>query len=442
MRYLIIGGSAAGTAAVESIRKIDKKGQITLVSAEGFYPYSRCLISRFVDGRLSQEGLYFKTRDFFKEWDVDGLLATEVKKIDRDAQKVVLGKNKELPYDKLLLATGTRSRFPKIEGVNLKGVYSFHSLKDASLVKEAVVGLKDAVVIGGGFVGLEAAYALARRKLKVTVIERCSQILPNQMDAIASGIIQKDLEGLGVDFILNETAAAINGNAKVEGVTVSNQVYIPAGMVILATGTSVNKELAQEADLATENGILANEFLQTSDPNIYAAGDCIEIQDITSGKRVISATWFNAVLQGKFAGSNMAGLSRRYTMGVGIQNAVQFHQIPAISYGLVMLDAQDSHRDYEVVAIRQERCYKKLVIRDSRLCGMIFVGDISKAGFYSALIREGVDISKYKSKLLDSDFSHSYFKDQDFNENTSYKKISPCWDSQYWWKEKVRCMGI
>jgi len=442
MHYLLIGGSAAAVAAAETIRGLDKEGLITIVSREKYYPYSRCLISRFVDGRISQDNLYFKTRDFFKRHKIDGILSTEVKKIDRGEKKVILDNNKELSYDKLLLATGARPRLPKIDNTDLKGVYFFHSLEDASLIKEELVKITDAVVIGSGFVGLEAAYALARRRLKVTVIERCSQVLPNQMDTIAARIIQQDLESLGVEFIFNESAIVINGEERVSGVTVSDQDYIPAGLVILATGTVVNKELAQEAGLATENGILVNEFLQTSEPDIYAAGDCIEIQDITSGKRVVSATWFNAVLQGKFAGSNMASFSKRYSIGVGIQNAVQFHQIPAISYGMAMLDTEDPHSDYEVVAIEEKGVYKKLVIRENRLCGIIFVGDISKAGFYAALIRHGVDISKHKSKLLDPDFSYAYFKEYDFSEKPPYKKVNLCWDSQYWWREKVRCMGI
>lgn len=441
MKYVIIGCSAAGAQATEDLRILDKDSEIVVVSQEGYPPYSRCLISRYADGRLSEGNLYFKTKDFFKKYGVEKNLYTRVTKIDRPAKKIICENAKEIEYDKLLIATGARPRLPKIDGLDLIGVTCFHSLDDAYHLAEMTANAKEAVVVGAGFVGLEAAYALTRLGLKVTVIERCSQILPNQLDIIASKIIQSDLERLGVEIILDESLVSINGTESVCDVTTADKTHIKCELVVMATGITPNKELAEQAGLDTDRGILVDEFLLTSDADIFAAGDVIEIQDVSTGKRVPSATWFNAVLQGKFAAYNMAGLRKRYTGAVGIQNAVQFHQIPAISYGSTLVESEN-HEDYEVMSMEKGNAYKKLVLKGGKICGMIFVGDIVKSGFYAALIRQGVDVSQYKDKLLDPDFSYAYFKDENFGQDSPYHEVAACWESPKWWLERPQCIGI
>lgn len=419
MRYVIIGASAAGAQAGEELRKLDKNSKITIISAEKYLPYSRCLISRFVDGRLKEDNLYFKTRHFFDDYDINGVLDTKIVKIDRTAKRVVSKDDKEFAYDKLLIATGSNPAIPKIDGIDLNGVYFFHSLDNANAIIQKFEKAKRAVVLGAGFVGLESAYALARRGLKVTVIEKASQILPNQLDVTASLIIQKDLESLGVEIILNQSVSFINGTDAVESVTLSDKSMIPCDILIVAVGMRPNKDLAIECGISADKGIIVDEFLRTSDPNVYSAGDVIEIQDISTGKRITSATWYNAVLQGKFSAFNMAGIDRRYSQAIGIQNAVQFHQIPAISFGKTQINEEDE-QDYDVISVHKDNVYKKLVLNNGKICGMIFVGDIAKSGFYTALIRYGVDVSEFQSKLLDYDFSYAYFKENTFDQYDPY----------------------
>lgn len=422
MRYVIIGASAAGAQAGEELRKLDKNSKITIISAEKYLPYSRCLISRFVDGRLKEDNLYFKTRHFFDDYDINGVLDTKIVKIDRTAKRVVSKDDKEFAYDKLLIATGSNPAIPKIDGIDLNGVYFFHSLDNANAIIQKFEKAKRAVVLGAGFVGLESAYALARRGLKVTVIEKASQILPNQLDVTASLIIQKDLESLGVEIILNQSVSFINGTDAVESVTLSDKSMIPCDILIVAVGMRPNKDLAIECGISADKGIIVDEFLRTSDPDVYSAGDVIEIQDISTGKRITSATWYNAVLQGKFSAFNMAGIDRRYSQAIGIQNAVQFHQIPAISFGKTQINEEDE-QDYDVISVHKDNVYKKLVLNNGKICGMIFVGDIAKSGFYTALIRYGVDVSEFRSKLLDYDFSYAYFKENTFDQYDPYDPL-------------------
>ena len=441
-RYVIIGGSAAGIQAAEDIRRLDARGEIIVLSAEKHYPYSRCLISRYAEGKLTAEQLRFRTGHFFEDWRVRGLLNTLVERIDPQAKQVHCADKTALSYDKLLLATGARPATPRIPGAQLSNVFTFHTLEDAERITNAARTGEYAVVLGAGFVGLEAAYALARIGKKVTVVERAGQILPNQLDLAGSRVIQDDLERSGVRIILNSSVSEVRGEGQVRHVVLTDHSIIPADLVVLATGIRPNKELAEAAGLATNRGITVNEYMQTSDPDIYAAGDVIEIEDVATGKRVCSATWFNAILQGRFAAYNMAGRRRPYTDAVGIQNAVQFHRVPAISFGQTLVGVEDTE-EYEVMTLEKGDVYKKLVLQENRLCGMIFVGDIAKAGFYAALIRHRVGVSKVKDKLLDNDFSYAYvFKEHQFGQRTPYGATAPEWESATFWAQRPQSVGI
>ena len=342
----------------------------------------------------------------------------------------------------MLLATGSRPHIPRIAGVELGNVHSFHSMEDAERIADAAQTVDSVVVLGAGFAGLEAAYALARRGKKVTVVEMMGQILPNQLDWAGSQIIHQDLERAGVQILLNTSVGAINGETSVSSVTLTDNTNLLADLVVIATGIRANKELAEQAGLATNRGVVVNETMQTSNPDIYAAGDVIEIEDISTGRRVCSATWFNAVVQGKYAAFNMTGRKRVYSEAVGIQNAVQFHHVPAISFGQTLAGGEIDP-DYETMALQKDGVYKKLVLKDNVLRGMIFVGDIAKAGFYAALIRHRVDISSHKTRLLDDDLSYASVMGQhSFGQKSPYTETAPEWGNAGFWAVRPSAVGI
>lgn len=423
MKYVIIGASAAGAQAAEDLRKLDPEGEIQIITEESGPPYSRCMISRFADGRLQENQLFFKTARFAEDRRIRYVSGVRVERINAASKNVVCSNGETVDYDKLLLATGSRPWIPDLPGRELDGVCTFHSLKDAQTIAAWSATARSAVVIGAGFAGLEAAYALARRGIRATVVERCGQILPNQLDAKGAAIIHRDLERMGVQILLDQSVAAITGTGRATGIALADNPQIQADFVIVATGTEPNKELAAEAGFETARGIRVSDRLQTSAPHVYAAGDAIEIDDVTTGRRMPSATWFNAVLQGKFAASNMAGRTRPYTGAVGIQNAVQFHQVPAISLGQVLVPS-DSREKYDVISQSEsDSAYKKLVLKDGRIVGMVMVGDIQKSGFYGALIRHQVDVSTHCHKLLDKDFSYAVFADgPQFGQRSPYRQ--------------------
>ncbi len=439
MRYVIIGNSAAGISAAENLRRLDSSSKITLLSDENERAYSRCLISRFVDGRLKRENLYFKTKNFYQDHKIETLLGYRVTEIDRQNSRLVCENSQKISYDRLLISTGSSVIHPNIKGLNLDGVCEFHSVSDAEKILSRLNHVTQAVVIGAGIVGLEAACALAKRGIKVKVVEKCSQILPSQFDAAAGEIILKDLCKENIKVVLNESVTSIDeGNHQVCEVTLADGTHSSCELVILATGVRPNSSIAHDADLNVDRGVLVDDLLRTEDPNIFAAGDVTEIDDMVTGKKAVSATWYNAAVQGRLAAYNMVGRGRRYTGAVAIQNAVEFHEIPAVSFGITQTGPEDEH---EVISLRKgEGVYQKLVLKDNRVCGMVFVGDISKSGLFAILIKNQVDISKVKDKLLEPDFSYAYFKDLDFGEKSPYLELPSWWESSNWWI--LRAKGI
>ena len=320
----------------------------------------------------------------------------------------------------MLIATGAHPFRPPIEGINHKNVFGFHSISDAENIINCLSGVEQVVVVGAGFVGLETAYAVARKGAEVTVVERLPQILPNNFDYIASQIFNEDLIKENINVIIGKSLTSINGDSKgVTGISLSDGTQIKCQLVVLATGVRPNSELAIETGLNVNKGIEVDEYMRTNDQNIFSAGDVIKINDVTIGKRAPSATWYNAVIQGKYAAYNMVGQKRRYSKAVGIQSAVEFREIPAISFGTTKIDPL-KQAEYDFLSVRKGNDYRKLVIKDERLVGMVFLGDISNAGFYAKMIKNQINISTTKEKLLKPDFTYAYFKHLDYGERNPY----------------------
>ncbi len=420
MKYTIIGNSAAGISSAETLRKLDENSEITIISKEPDIAYSRCLISWYVDGSLKKENLFFRTDHFYDDYRISPILGQEVIKIDKKDSKLICKNGNEIDYDKLLIATGSRPFRPPISGTGHKNILSFHSMYDAEIIIKNLEIMKNIVIVGAGIVSLEAAYALARRGADVTVVEMLPHILPSNFDPIASEIFLKDLVKSGIKVITSKSIISIEGeNDRVSGVKLSDGSDLKCQMVILATGVRANSEIASNSGLNVNIGIIVDEYLRTNDSNIFAAGDVIEIDDVSSGKRVPSATWYNAVVQGRFAAYNMVGQRRRYTRAVGVQSAVEFREIPAISFGTTQIPPLEQ-MNYNSISIKRNGVYRKLIIKGERLVGLIFVGDISNAGFYAKLIKNQINIENIKSKLLKPDFSYAYFKHMDFEEKSPY----------------------
>lgn len=388
-RIVIVGNSAASLAALEAIRRLDDACPITLVAEEPIPAYSRVLLPYLLSGERGD--LSLRPPDYFQRMDVRALLGRRAVRIEADA--VVLDDGVTLPFDRLLVATGSRAAIPEIEGVDTSGVFPLKSMADALQIRQHLPGARHAVILGGGLVCLLVVRALLKVGLSASIAVSSDRLLSRMLDEEGAALLQHRLAEAGVRVLTRTNAARIVGsNGRVRSVVTAAGDVLPADIVILAKGIRSNIELAQAGGLATGRGVLVDEYLRTSRPNVFAAGDCAEAPDmLVRGKRTISGTWFEAVAQGETAGANMLDLSQP-SLGALKMNVMEILGIAVAAIG--MIEAPDA--EARVLVRSRDGVYRKLVISRDRLVGAILVGDVSEAGPIATLIRRGLTLSDLK----------------------------------------------
>ena len=403
MKYVIIGGSAAGITCAETLRKHDQTSEITLISDESFALYSRCLLTYLIAGALNESGLNFKEKSFFKDNSIKTCLGKKATSIDAKERNVSLEDGANIAYDKLLLATGASPKWVDTPGVDKQGVFTVRKIDDARAIIDMLERVKEVAVLGGGLIGLRDAYAVNLRKKQVIVVVKSPQILSQMVDMGAARIIASVLEKNGIKIMTGLAAKEILGGKSVEGIILDNGKELSCQMVIIGKGVEPNTELASSVGLNVEDGIVVGEFLRTSDENIFAAGDCAQAYDIARQTPRINALWPCAVEQGEVAALNMLGKEVVYDGSLSM-NSVDFFGLPSISMGITKPKREE---DYEIISKEAQDKYKKFVLKENRIVGMILVGDIKIAGIVSALIKNRIDISSIKHLLLEDIFDYA-----------------------------------
>jgi len=263
---------------------------------------------------------------------------------------------------------------------------------------------KSACVMGGGLIGLKAAYALRKRNIDVKVIIKSKQVLSQMLDFEAAGFVQKELQEHGIEVILGQDVTEIiSEEGELKAVKLDSGKALACSMVVVGKGVSPNTGLVKDTEIKVNAGIIADNSLATSIPNIYTAGDVCESFDITLGKHTINALWPIAVEQGKVAGSNMTGANIDYEGSVAM-NSIEFFGLPVVSLGAFKIDPKDSSFEELKAIDTKENLYKKLILKGDILIGAIFAGDIKNSGVFLRLIRERVDVASIKDKLLKENF--------------------------------------
>ncbi len=408
-RYVIIGGSAGAVGAVEAIREVDPVGDITVISEEPNYAYSRPMISDYLSREATLDKMAFPTADFWNKHKVQTYLLKKAVKLDLKEQRVKLENDERIPFDKLLIAAGGKPFVPKIEGITRKGVYNFATILDTQQIDEAIAKneARQAVIIGGGLIGVSAAEALVRRCLKVTIIELRNWILNLVLDEDAAKIVETLMQKEDVSIITGRTVQQISGRKEeddaVGGVVLDNGTAIECDMVVVAVGVIPRTELAAQADLKLKRGILVDRFMQTSDPNVYACGDVAEAYDFVINTNRVLALWPVARIGGRVAGYNMAGQKNEYP-GATAMSALNYFGVPIISVGLTAID-EAAGCEALVYYDREKRVYRKIIIKDGKIAGMIFVGDVERAGTLFHLMKNRIQVEGFKQKLVADDFS-------------------------------------
>jgi len=404
-QYVVIGNSAAGIAAVEAIRQADKESKITVVSDEDYSSYCRCLISYYLAGDIKEEKISYRPQSFYKENNIELLLNKKVARVDPKKNRVVLADKSQLGYDSLLIATGASSKFPELKGIKKEGVFGFRTLKDAKDIAGLLPVVKSVCVLGGGLIGLKAAYALKKRKIDVKVIIKSGQVLSQVLDSEAAQLVQKKLEENGIEVILGQDVTEIiSDEGEIKAVKLDSGKALGVSMVVVGKGVSPNIDLIKDTVIKVNEGIISNNNLQTSVPNIYAAGDVAETLDIASGEFSINALWPIAVEQGRIAGANMAGGNLNYDGSLGM-NSLEFFGLPTVSLGLFRPKNPEGYEEIKMTADNGQ-VYKKLVLKDNRIVGAVLAGNINNSGLFLRLIREKIEVSSFKDKLLQENFGY------------------------------------
>jgi len=403
--FIIIGNSAAGVAGIESIRKNDKQSKITVISDEDYNSYCRCLISYYLSGEVKEDKILYRPESFYKENNINLLLNKKVVHIDPKKNRVILEDKSNLGYDSLLIATGASPKIPEITGIKKKGVFGFRTIKDAKEIEGLVPVTKTACVLGGGLIGLKAAYGLKKRGVDVKVIIGSKQVLSQMLDFESAQFVQKRLEENGIELILGQNVQEIIGNGDIKAVKLDSGKAIGCSLVIVGKGVSPNIGLIKDTQIKINQGVITGELLDTNIPNIYAAGDVSESFDIALGRHAVNALWPVAVEQGKTAGLNMAGEKTNYQGSVGM-NSIEFFGLPIISLGIYKAGKEElSLEELKLSQVRSNN-YKKLLLRNNVIIGAILIGNIKNSGIFLRLIRERTDISTIKDKLLQEDFAY------------------------------------
>ena len=388
MKYVIIGNSAAGIACVEGIRSVDADGEITIISDEPFAAYGRPLISYYLLGATDRHRMLYRPADFYEKNKVRALLGVRAEKIDAAAQKVVLRGGGEVPYDKLLVATGSRPFEPPMEGIGgVKNKFNFMTLQDALSLEKVLSKRKNVLIIGAGLIGLKCLEGILERVKSVSVVDMAGRILPSILDDAGAAVVRRELEGKGAKFYLSDSVAKFEGNTA----HLKSGKEIPFDILVVAVGVRPNTELVKDAGGEVNRGIVTDEKQQTSIQNVYAAGDCAESFDITSGVRKVLALLPNAYRQGYTAGVNMAGGEAAFADAMPL-NAIGF-------FGSHVLTAGSYEGESFVQA--EGNVYRKFFCKDGVLKGFILVNSPERAGIYTALIRNKTPLSEVDFKSLE-----------------------------------------
>ncbi len=394
-QFVIIGNSASGIAAVEAIRSKDKTAKISIISNEEYPVYCRCMISYYLAGEVKEEKLFYRPKDFYQANNLELILNKKVSRVDPKKNRVICEDKTQLGYDTLFIATGSHPQFPSTPGVKKKGVFGLRTLKDAKEISSLIPLTKSICVLGGGLIGLKAAYALRKRGLEVKVVVKSKQILSQMLDNQAAAFLQKRLEENGVELLLGQDVTEIIGEGgDIQAVKLDSGKAFACSMVVVGKGVEPNIDLIKEAGINCNEGITVNNLLQTNIPNVYAGGDVCASSH---------ALWPIAVEQGKLAGLNMTGDNLIYDGSLGM-NSIEFFGMPVISLGAYKTKEGDTVYEELKVCDVKENTYKKLVLKNNILVGVILAGKIKNSGVFLRLIREKVNLSSIKDRLLADDF--------------------------------------
>ena len=394
MAYVVVGASAAGINAAKTLREINKDIEIILVSKDE-YVYSRCILHHFLDGRRDIEDLDFSPGEFFKKYDIKWMKGVEVTGIDTKEKKLKLDNGEDLPYEKVVLATGASSFLPPIENLRTaNNVIGLRNLDDAIRIKEIAPKVKNIIILGAGLVGVDAMAGLLDYDAKVTMIEMGDRILPLQLDRYAANVYIERLKEEGVDFRFNVRAekVIVDENNNPVAIKLNTGEEVPGELIIACTGVRSNVGFLEGSGIECDKfGLIFNPKGETNVKDVYGAGDI-------SGRNPI---WPTAVKEGLIAANNMCNKDIYMEDFFGSKNTMNFCGVATMSLGTVI--KQDD--TYEEAVEIKGKDYKKIIHKNGTIYGAIVQGDLSYVGVLTQLIKDKINIDRVKKPIFQIDYS-------------------------------------
>lgn len=399
--YLIIGGGIAGTTAAETIRSLDNTGSITIISEEPYPLYSRIMLSKpnFFLEKIPFDRVWLKNENWYKEKDINFLSGKKAISLNPLDKTITLDNQRAIKYDKLLLALGSQARTFDLPGSDLSNIFYLRTLDDAQGIIKTVKKARQAIVIGGGFIGFEMANMLKLAGLEVSLVIREKYFWQNALGQQASQAIEKAMKTGGIKIIKEAEAAEFIGNKKINGLKLKNGQQILCDLAVIGIGITYPLNWIKAAGIKINRGIVANEYLETSQPDIWTAGDAAEFNDLILNEQIQLGNWANAQLQGITAGKNMAGLKQPYA------NVTSYS---THGFGFTITFVGNTRPQGEYLVINRNRpeknSFARLFLKKNRLVGATLVNCQPDLSPLTSLIKKQINIEKDKEKLANPDF--------------------------------------
>ncbi|WP_129691089.1 nitrite reductase large subunit NirB [Gottfriedia acidiceleris] len=391
-KLLMIGNGMAGVRCIEEILKRNKSlFEITIIGDEPYPNYNRIMLSNVLQGKTTFDEININDWNWYIENQITLLTNEKVTKISPTEKIVETEKGKTISYDELILATGSSAFILPIQGNDLQGVIGFRTIQDTELMIDYAKKYKKAVVIGGGLLGLEAARGLIDRGMEVHVVHLLPTLMEQQLDATAAKMLKKDLEAQGMNFLMEKQTISINGTNRVEGISFSDGTSLDCDLVVMAVGIRPNISLAKEAGIDANRAIVVNDFMQTSEPSIYAVGECAEHNGTTYG---LVAPLYE---QGIVLADHMTGNSTNGYKGSILSTQLKVSGCDLFSGGLI-----HEEEDMQAIIVNDQFAglYKKVIVKDEKVVGVVLYGDASDGNRLFNMLKNETNIKEYTSASI------------------------------------------
>jgi len=398
LRVIIVGNGLAGIISAKTLRELDKKVEIDVFAEEKYHYYPRPSLIEFLAGTIPFERMFAFPQEWYREQNINIHLGKPVTRIFPDSQEIEVAGGKKEKYESLLLANGSFSFIPPFKGTDKKGIFALRALDDDFELLDYLKNHQRVAVIGGGLLGLEIARAMKSRGARVDVVEFFDRLLPRQLDIQGASLLKAQIENMGINVHLGLATEEILGQNDVRGLRFKGEREIEMDMAIVAAGVRPNIRLAKEAGLETDRGLVTDDYLQSSNPKIFGAGDVIQHRGRVYG---IIPSSFN---QARVVASNILGKKEKYE-GTVPSNTLKVAGLDLTSVGLVNPEEGTSEEFRKEK--KEEGIYKKVVIQKGVVVGAIWMGTKKGVNEINRIISQKINIEKHKISLLEDDFDYS-----------------------------------